>query len=162
MGYERLDKKAIKSWRVGRGLTLLILFILYAAVFVAQNRFDLPSKIYYIAIILFSLLIVYKIIGIIFFPIIEYKQWKYRITDDSVEICHGIFFIDRVIIPIIRIQNISISQGPINRKFGLYKIEISLASGSFKLEGLTKDISDEISENLKNKLFARLQKKEVM
>ena len=76
------------------------------------------------------------------------------------DIHHGIFFVTNTIVPIIRIQHITVSQGPINRRLGLYDVELSLASDNFKIECLAKDIADEIAENLKNKLYTRLKTKE--
>ena len=93
------------------------------------------------------------------YPELEYRQWGYIVEEDRVVIRHGIFFVKKVIIPIIRIQNITVSQGPINRKLGIYSLEMSLASGSFAIEGLNKETADFISENLKAKLYERLQKK---
>jgi len=98
------------------------------------------------------------LIGIILYPIIEYKQWRYAITEDKVEIRHGIFFITTTVIPIIRVQHITISRGPIYRKLGLSAVKIFLASGSFEIEGLRENIANTISENLKSRVMERLNK----
>lgn len=84
------------------------------------------------------------------------------ITDEKIEIIHGIFFINRDIIPIVRIQNISIGQGPVFRHYGLYTLEIALASGTFEIEGLGKEAADEIAENLRKRLYQRMEQKERM
>ena len=109
-----------------------------------------------------GILLCYLAIGMVIFPIIEYKQWGYKVEEDKVVIRHGIFFIQKTIIPIIRIQNITISQGPINRRLGLFQVEMALASGSFSIEGLDKETADAISENLKAKLYRRISEKGVL
>ncbi|HKM28589.1 MAG TPA: PH domain-containing protein [Anaerovoracaceae bacterium] len=163
MDYEILDKKAITSWRIGRAISLAVMIILYVVlIIVIINADDVAEWVGYLAIGGCGAFVLYKIVGLIIYPIIEYKQWKYCVTEDKVEIVHGIFFVTKTIIPIIRIQNISVAQGPINRKLGLYKVEMSLASGSFAIEGLTKDVADAISENLKARLYTRIAEKGVL
>ena len=102
-------------------------------------------------------LAVYKIVGLIIYPQIEYKQWGYIISEDRVDIRHGIFFVKHTIIPVVRIQHITVSQGPINRKLGVYEVEMSLASESFEIPCLSKDVADEIADNLKSRLYNRLE-----
>ncbi|MFQ9893128.1 MAG: PH domain-containing protein [Emergencia sp.] len=51
------------------------------------------------------------------------------------------------------------SQGPINRKLGLYKVELFLASGIFEIVGLNQETADRISENLKSRLYRRISEK---
>jgi len=98
------------------------------------------------------------LIGIVIYPIIEYKQWRYAITEDKVEIRHGIFFVTTTVIPIIRVQHITISRGPIYRKLGLSSVKIFLASGSFDIEGLLENTATVISESLKSSVMERLNK----
>ncbi|MDO4546372.1 MAG: PH domain-containing protein, partial [Bacillota bacterium] len=76
------------------------------------------------------------------------------------EIVHGIFFITRDIIPVIRIQNITVKQGPIYRRYDLHTVEIALASGKFEIVGLSRQTADEIAEALRQKLYTRLEQKE--
>lgn len=160
MEYLKLDKKAITSWRIGRILGFIVLLLIWAGVVMwtqhAEYLQEYSTYIYAAA----AAVLIYKFIGIIIYPLIEYRQWGYYMTDDRVDIKHGIFFITNTVIPVIRIQHISIKQGPINRRLGLHKVELSLASGTFTIEGLSYEIASQIAENLKSKLYVRLQEKE--
>ncbi|MCT4617864.1 MAG: PH domain-containing protein [Marinisporobacter sp.] len=51
------------------------------------------------------------------FPLIEYKEWKYKIKEDQIELNYGVLIKTKTIIPISRIQYIDIEQGPIYRRF---------------------------------------------
>ena len=154
MEYRKLDPKAKTSWRLGRGLRFILWVIVCAGVCLLVPYQELYGKIIEIAIFL---ILAYKLIGLIIYPMIEYKQWGYRIEEEKVDIRHGIFFVTNTVIPVIRIQHITVSQGPINRRLGLYDVEISLASGSFKIECLAKQVADEMAENLKARLYDRLE-----
>lgn len=160
MEYHRLDKKAITSWRIGRLLSFAVILLICAAA--AIGAFFIPQLEEWRGMILFSLalLTAYKLAGLFLYPQIEYRQWGYYITEDKVDIRHGLFFISNTIIPIIRIQHITVSQGPVNRRLRLYNVEMSLASGSFAIECLSKETADEIAENLKSKLYVRLAAEE--
>ncbi len=157
--YEKVDPKAVKSWRIGR--TIFFLLVLVAAVpgeiFLALSGWQSFWRIFIMAGI--GLFVCYLAVGLVIFPVIEYKQWGYRVEADKVVIRHGIFFLKKTVIPIIRIQNITVSQGPINRKLGLYEVEMALASGSFSIEGLDRETADSISENLKACLYQRINEK---
>lgn len=158
MNYEKLDKKAILSWRIGRIMSFLVLIILAVVLVIVSNKVDfiISYKNYiYIAV---GLLLLYKMIGIILYPEIEYRQWHYVISEDKVEIRHGIFFVTTTVIPIVRVQHITISRGPIYRKLGLSSVKIFLASGSFEIEGLSENTANVISESLKSRVMERLNK----
>ena len=156
MDYIKLDKKAITSWRVNRILRLPIWLVVCAGIFVGGMFIPFGT----IAKVAAVVLMVYKIVGMIIYPMIEYKQWGYQIQEDKVDIRHGIFFVDHTIIPVIRIQHITVSQGPVNRKLGLYGVEMALASDKFEIPCLSKEVADEIAENLKSKLYSRLEANE--
>ncbi len=154
MDYIKLDKKAITSWRIGRILRLPIWLIVCAAAFIGGMCMPVAGIIVKVIAIALA---VYKVIGIIIYPQIEYKQWGYKIAEDRVDIRHGIFFVTHSVIPVVRIQHITVSQGPVNRKLGLYEVEMSLASDNFEIPCLSKAVADEISENLKSRLYSRLE-----
>lgn len=161
MEYERLDKRAILSWRISRMISLVVIAIFFVTGYIIMNHLDIPGKVRIYIFIGAGIILAYRLIATVLYPEIEYRQWRYAITEDKVEIRHGLFFINTTVIPIVRVQHISMTQGPINRKLGLYKITISLASGAFHIEGLAKEKADVISENLKNKLYTRLETKGV-
>lgn len=160
MNYEKLDRKAVLSWRIGRliGLFFLSVFIIIGLIF-AGNVKQIEPYIKY-AYLGAALLFIYKIIGLIVYPEIEYRQWRYVITEDKIELRHGLFFITTTVIPIVRVQHITISRGPVYRKLGLSKVRIFLASGSFEIEGLSENTANIISENLKSKVLERLNREQ--
>ena len=159
MEYKKLDERAVKSWRIGRIIALGIVLAVVIPISVLLQLSSWESIWKTIIICAMALIAIYTAAGILIYPGLEYLQWGYIIEEDKVVIRHGIFFVKKTIIPIIRIQNITVSQGPINRKLGIYKLEMALASGSFEIEGLDKETADSISEGLKTKLYKRLEEK---
>ncbi len=154
MDYIKLDRKAITSWRIGRILRLPIWLIVCAAAFIGGMFMPAAGAVIKAGAIVLA---VYKIAGIIIYPQIEYRQWGYKISEDRVDIRHGIFFVKHTIVPVVRIQHITVSQGPVNRKLGLYEVEMSLASDNFEIPCLSKEVADGIADNLKSRLYNRLE-----
>lgn len=158
---EKPDIKAKSAWRVARAIGFLVVLIIALAATVGATLWS--SKIYdpgYFPIIVYiasCALVLWRLLALILYPIIEYRQWFYSISEDRVEIRHGIFFIKNSVIPIIRIQHVTVEQGPIYRRFGLYNVSISLASGNFQILGLRQDRAEEISNILNQQLYARLE-----
>lgn len=154
MEFKKLDKKAITAWRAVRIIVFLVFIfgiaLINLSLYTEDNWKDVKVYIYALE---GSVLLLYLLFSLILYPIIEYKQWGYSIENDKVMIRHGIFFVTTSIVPIIRIQHITMSRGPINRKLGLTKLIIHTASGQFAIEGLNEETANEVSENLKSKLI---------
>lgn len=158
--FQKLDPRIIKSWKISRWIRFGFFFLLLGipTFILSQQDFFAEISIY---ILPFDALVgAYLIITPFLYPAIEYRQWGYVITEDRVEIKHGIFFIQTTIIPIVRIQHVTISQGPINRHLGISAITINTASGVFKIEGLSDENAKIITQSLKSKLLIRMQQQQ--
>lgn len=94
----------------------------------------------------------FLLFNLFFIPTLRYKRYKYIITDDKIEIIEGAIFIEKTIVPIERIHQISVKQGPINRIYGLSKVTVSTAGSNAEINFLNVSEADKISENLKNKI----------
>lgn len=157
MEFNKLDKRILIAWRISRIIGILITGAILAIALSFLSRVDFIKPYLHYVYIGVGVLAVYMLVALVVYPAIEYKQWGYIITDDRVEIRHGIFFVRNTIIPIIRIQHITVSQGPIIRKLGISVINIHTASGLFIIEGISNEEAGLIAEGLKSKLYTRLE-----
>lgn len=160
MEYQKLHPNSKKSWFISRAIFLIIL----GGAIVALKLLLLKNELYLINVwfgiagdIFLGLILVLLILNTFVYPIFEYKQWKYIITKDKIEFSEGIFFVKKVTIPIVRVQHIQVSQGPINRKLGLSNIMISTAGGAHKIPNVETCKAEEISEFLKNKIREKVE-----
>ncbi|MHB1453320.1 MAG: PH domain-containing protein [Saccharofermentanales bacterium] len=154
--YCKLDPRILTSWRISRWIRFGILAAIQGAVMFLFMKQDFPAEITIPVLAINAVIFAYLIITPFLYPAIEYRQWRYAISEDRVDIRHGIFFIQRTIIPIVRIQHVTITQGPINRKLGVSTILINTASGVFKIEGLADENAEMIAESLKSRLVSRM------
>lgn len=160
--YKKPEREAIKAWRLSKAIALIVLIVIAGVIIAGMLLAEVDTGTLLIACAFAAVVLACQTAALRIFPLIEYKQWKYQISDDKVEIIHGIFFIKRDIIPTIRMQNITIKQGPIYRRFGLFTVEIALASGTFEIVGLSGKTAQEIADKLRAKLRERLQAKGVI
>lgn len=159
MEYRKPSEDAVRYWRTVRLITFFTVGAISLAVCLLMNL-DVGATWKYVVLTLIVVINLYNLTALILFPKIEYMQWGYLVEEDRVVIRHGLFWVDKDIIPVIRIQNITVSQGPVMKQYGLFQIEMALASGKFTIEGLKQDVADEIGENLKNRLYSRLAARE--
>lgn len=155
---KKLSNNAIKAWIISRSIGLVVLIGIYLII-----RFIIPS-LYIpkvsdfllnnkkIVDVIGVILVLFESISAYIEPFFEYKQWSYRITEEEIFFSEGIFFTKSVTIPIVRIQNIKLSEGPINRKFNLATIKIGTAGGDFEIPNLDKNEVLKIVEFLRKKV----------
>lgn len=151
-----LDKKGITVMRINAVISgLIILFIsIIAATIIYSNIESIAPKT--LTIIITSIIVICVLIDIIIFPKVRYNRYKYLVNDERVEVKKGLFLITTSIIQIKRIQKIELSNGPIDRKFGLSNVNIYTAAGTVDIKFLSneeaREISDKVNELLKHKL----------
>lgn len=85
-------------------------------------------------------------------PLFRYHRYRYYLDSTSIETISGYIFVKHRIVPIERIQNVSISEGPIDRRFGVGNVSIVTGGGEIDISNISKSIADEICEMLKNKI----------
>ena len=160
MEFKRVGKKAKAKWRLTRFLGLLILAIPFVIALLSYLSVKDTEGLVFLIITGAAVLI--QLVNTIVYPIIEYIQWSYLISDDRIEIKKGIFWKTHTVLPISRIQHVCAKQGPIQRMFGLGTIEIMTAAGMHRIEELDHETAEEICSLLQgylNKKLAALEQK---
>ena len=160
--YLKPDPRAIRSWRLARTIRTILFFVVAAGLLLVLHFTGVPRTVFMTAAAVFGALCLYSLISTLLFPSIEYRQWGYRIEEDKVIIRHGIFFIKTSVIPMIRIQNVTTNQGPIDRHYGLCGVELALASGTFDIKCLSQETADQICLYLNERLYHRIEENGVL
>ncbi|MCI1944227.1 PH domain-containing protein [Clostridium luticellarii] len=151
MDYRSIDMNAVKTWMIGRTITSIIIFTVYVLI----NHFVIIPKFYHIFMvrylmnILGFIIILTAILDSFVWPFLEYQQWKYGIFKDKIELIKGIIVRKKIIIPISRIQNLKIEQGPIQRIYKISSINIITAGGCHVIPAIPVEEAEMISERLK-------------
>ncbi len=76
----------------------------------------------------------------IIWPWVEFRHIAWRLDERGLEIRRGVFWKHHLVIPTARLQHADISQGPVQRVYGLAKLTVYTAgtfNASVELDGLT-------------------------
>ncbi|MCI1714646.1 PH domain-containing protein [Clostridium sp.] len=151
MNYESIDRNAVKSWIIGRTITGIIIFAIYVLIknLLVIPQFDYIPIVNYLMDGLEFIIILFFVLYSFFWPFLEYKQWKYTISEDKIELIKGIIFRKKIIIPISRIQNLKIEQGPIQRIYRISSINIITAGGCHEIPAIPDEQAEMTSERLR-------------
>ena len=85
---------------------------------------------------------------ILAFSILQYWYYKYWIKDEKIEIKEGIFFKNNRKVPYSRIQNVNVSQNPLERIFKVATLQLESASGG-KPEATMRVVDLDVVEEIK-------------
>lgn len=141
----QISRKGLTVWRLYGSFQTIIIALLAAGVSVLTYFFEWPVYIYGIAAI-FVLLYAYFFIYL--FPKIKWLRWRYEVRETEIELQHGLFVVKRTLIPMIRVQHVDTSQGPILRKYGLAGITISTAATNHEIPALVEEEADELRQRI--------------
>jgi len=143
--YTKLNKKA-------RGLMMLTSLIecifcvgILAGVWILAS--DFPGKT--IIVIVSGLL---SVVVCAAQPFVRYERYRYRFTDEEIDVKEGYIFTSRDIVPIERLHKISMNAGPFDRIFGLTKVIVTTAGGDVTIRFIETKEAEEIVEKLKNRI----------
>lgn len=148
--YQPIAKAAQKLWVIHACIRSVIFLSIAIGIY-----FLLYTHIW-----IFGLVVLEAIITITIMPAIEYRQWRFFIGADRIEIIHGIFFTKRTLIPINRIQHLKIEQGILQKRFDLATVDLYTAGGIHQIKGLQYAEADEIVRKLNQVVLEENERKE--
>ncbi|WP_409367116.1 PH domain-containing protein [Lysinibacillus sp. 38-6] len=135
----QISRKGLTVWRLYGVLQTVLLLVIAAFVSYGTFYFNWPSFIYFIAVavvILSAFLLAYL------FPKIRWERWRYEVREHEIEVQHGLFVVKRTLIPMVRVQHVDTTQGPILKRYSLGNISISTAATVHTIPALVMDEAD--------------------
>lgn len=154
MNYEKLNKNALRCMYVVALIKFIILGggLLLFGILLKTGAIGSGNVAQIIGNILLILVPVELLIDLIA-PRIRYARYQYVLTGEELDVCEGIVVHKRTIVPIERLHKIEVSAGPIDRMFGLAKVDVATAGiGTVTVRFLETEKADFIAETLKKKI----------
>ena len=152
-GYLRLNKKCMRSMYLGYAITYAILlaaFILFMS-YSREALGDAYGTVQLIGLAGLVLILAYMLAA----PPVFYSRYRYKITEDRVDVRSGILFLRHVMVPIERVHQVEVSRGPINNMLGLGHVIITTAGGTATISYLEIVEAEKIADLL-NKLVGTM------
>lgn len=141
----RISRKGLTVWRVYGFIQTILVLLLAIGVGALAYIFDWTFWVYVVAgavVLVFAYLVIYL------FPKVRWIRWRYEVRESEIELQHGIFIVTRTLIPMVRVQHVDTSQGPILRKYGLSVITISTAATNHSIPALLMEEADELRSRI--------------
>lgn len=142
-----IDIKAVHYWRWTAVIKSLFLLLIPGAYYFTVHLWQWP---FWIAVVLMVLTLADAVFSIFFKPDITWRTWRYEVSEQEIDLLHGVFIKTRTLIPMVRVQHVDTEQGPLLRHFGLSTVSISTAAGTHEIPALADEVAavlrDHISE----------------
>ena len=157
-GYRCLEPESKRSMYLGNVITMIIsaaivlLIVMYGDSWLG-GYYDIACIGLYV---LLAVIVVYGLIE----PQITYMRYRYRMDDDKIEVRRGIVYITHEMVPIERVHQVDVSEGPINRMYGLANVNITTAGGVVTIEYLKSDVAEAIASKLNEKVIKLLKERD--
>lgn len=150
---ERLDPRVIPLQQISGGIfTAVVAFgslVFLAVSILAQD--DWPRWLPVLLLLLWPVAVLILALTAWRWPAVAYAHISYRVDDQGIEIRRGVYWRVVVNVPRSRVQHIDVSQGPIERRYGLGTLVIYTAGtehARVELEGLEHGRALAIREQL--------------
>lgn len=142
---QQIDSRAVPYWRWSASIHSALLMLIPVGYYWAQQRWHWPT---WITFALLGLTLSYAVYAIFFQPEIRWRTWRYEVSEQEIDLLHGVFIKTRTLIPMVRVQHVDTEQGPLLRHFGLSSVTVSTAAGIHEIPAL----SDEVAARLRDKI----------
>ena len=81
-------------------------------------------------------------------PRLAYARWRFGIDDEEIDIQRGRMWIERVLVPMARVQHVDTERGPIQRRLGLASVVVHTAAGGFEIPALDLERAVELRKRI--------------
>lgn len=140
-----LPKAIIPVWIAVAIINVIIsIAVMIGAWFAGQHFFPHYA---YVVWILGGLILAYDIVDFCLIPY-KYRFWKYAITEEFVYLQSGFFLRTQEMIPINRIQNVNLNQGPFLQVAKLKELRIHTAARAHKIVAITEDEANDLRNQI--------------
>ncbi|RHW34866.1 hypothetical protein D1B31_19585 [Neobacillus notoginsengisoli] len=133
---KRISKKALKVWRLSGALGTLFISVPAIAMIALSIIFSWPL---WIPIVVLILVVANTWFSVFLLPSLWWKRWRYEVREQEIEIQKGLFVIKRTLVPMVRVQHVDTSQGPILRKYKLATVSVSTAATIHEIPALEEE-----------------------
>jgi membrane protein YdbS with pleckstrin-like domain len=75
-------------------------------------------------------------VGVVLVPELRWRRWRYEVRDAEIDLLHGTVRITRTLVPMLRVQHVDTTRGPLEQLLGLATVVIHTAAGTTTIPAL--------------------------
>jgi uncharacterized protein len=141
----RLDARVRTAWRVQNMVGGIPLFLVAA---VASSAMAVGERGLLLSAVPIVAALVLITVWVILIPAVRYRRWRWEVTADEVRLQRGIIIIERTVIPMVRVQHVDTTQGPILSAFRLSEVRVWTAAGMHAIPALADTDAAELRDHI--------------
>jgi len=145
---QRIQPEYIRVMRLKELIWSIVSIAIMITLFVLYNVYNwytwVPIVLWIIAAIDFC----YMIWSIGVAPVLLQRYWRYEIGAEFVQLQRGRLIRMNQLIPMAKVQYVSLEQGPFLRRFGLYNVEIGTMGSQHRIPGLIEEEAIDVRERI--------------
>jgi len=88
--------------------------------------------------------LVFFALSVFVLPPLAYQRWRFGIDDEEIDLQRGRLWVERVLVPMARVQHVDSEVGPLERRLGLASVWVHTASGAFEIPALDAERAREL------------------
>jgi membrane protein YdbS with pleckstrin-like domain len=145
----QLDRAYIRSEQLA-GTILSLLVLAGCTVWLGIHWLDAGTNWFFWCIAGIGVLVFSGLMALaIFWPIASFRRTRWRLDETGLEIHKGVWWRHRIVIPMTRVQHADVSQGPLQRNYGIGTLTVHTAgtsNASVELSGLNYGVAMQIRD----------------
>lgn len=154
--FHKLTPRAIRMWQWSNSIRSLFFFIIpigYSIVF------GLDGFHQWAVISLTLLVFIFWLLSIFLLPHLTWKNWRYAVDENEIDLKRGVIFKTRTLIPLSRVQHVDTRQGPLLGWYDLASVTISTAATTHEIPAVDQVLADRVRHQIST--YARLAEDDV-
>jgi uncharacterized protein len=92
--------------------------------------------------------VVVLVIGAGLVPELRWSRWRYEIRDEEIDLRHGTVTVTRTLIPMLRVQHVDTTRGPLDQLLGLATVVVHTAAGRTTIPALDEDHAGRLRDRI--------------
>ena len=150
--FEQLDPRVILYERVGRliGAGVLAVVVLVLALVAYADAWLTPS-LRHVLLAVGGLGVAALVVAAVLLPRLVYRYTRYRVDAQGLEIRSGVFWRSVATVARSRIQHLDVTQGPLERRYGLGRLHVHTAgthAATLELHGVALETAAALRDDL--------------
>jgi uncharacterized protein len=81
-------------------------------------------------------------------PELRWRRWRYEVRDEEIDLRHGTVRITRTLVPMLRVQHVDTTQGPLDQALQLATVVIHTAAGTTTIPALGEGDAERLRDRI--------------
>jgi uncharacterized protein len=101
-----------------------------------------------LALLLRAVPVVCLLLGVTLVPSLRWRNWRWEVRPEAIDIRHGTFTIRRTLVPMLRVQHVDTTRDVVERSLDLSTVLVHTAAGSHKIPLLSAADAAEVRDRI--------------